>query len=163
HCVQPLEIGIPVGPPLGHPAEQGVDLGWGGTVRGRVAHVGLVALALALPVVVAPAARADVQRGGTQIVWTQVIGGRFATARIIGPFDQVNGSARSGVLWSSRLDGSDLRRLSEPGIDGVYEDYRARFAPGGYVIFLRVRDADIHEAVFRMRPDGTQVRQLTPW
>ena len=90
-------------------------------------------------------------------------GRRVVFTRIVGPFDQLNGSAASAVLWSARLDGSDLRRLSEPGIDGAYEDYRARFAPGGYVIFLRTRNSDGHMAVFRMGPDGTQVRQLTPW
>jgi hypothetical protein len=29
--------------------------------------------------------------------------------------------------------------------------------------FVRVRNRDIKVAVFRMRPDGSQVRQLTPW
>ena len=83
---------------------------------------------------------------------------------VIGPFDQVNGSARSAVLHTANLDGSGVRRLSEPGIDGVFEDYRARFAPDGkYLIFVRVRNRDIKAAVFRMRPDGSQVRQLTPW
>jgi Tol biopolymer transport system component len=40
----------------------------------------------------------------------------------------------------------------------------ARFAPDGrYLIFVRVRDRDGHVAVFRMRPDGSHVRRLTPW
>jgi Tol biopolymer transport system component len=57
-----------------------------------------------------------------------------------------------------------MRRLSQPGIDGVYEDYRARYAADGqYLIFVRVRNSDIKSAVFRMRPDGSDVRQLTPW
>ena len=57
-----------------------------------------------------------------------------------------------------------MRRLSQPGIDGVYEDYRARYdANGQYLIFIRVRNRDIKSAVFRMRPDGSDVRRLTPW
>jgi Tol biopolymer transport system component len=91
-------------------------------------------------------------------------GRRITFTPVIGPFDQVNDSARSAVLHTAKLDGSGVRRLSEPGIDGVFEDYRARFAPGGkYLIFERVRNRDIKVAVFRMRPDGSHVRQLTPW
>ena len=95
--------------------------------------------------------------------WT-ADGRRITFTPVIGPFDQVNDSARSAVLHTANLDGSGVRRLSEPGIDGAFEDYRARFAPGGkYLIFVRVRNRDIKAAVFRMRPDGSQVRQLTPW
>jgi len=91
-------------------------------------------------------------------------GQRIVFTRVIGPFDQVNTSARSAVLYAARPDGSGMRRLSQPGIDGVYEDYRARYAADGqYLIFVRVRNSDIKSAVFRMRPDGSDVRQLTPW
>ena len=41
----------------------------------------------------------------------------------------------------SSLDGADPMRLSEPGIDGVYEDYYARYSPdGSYIVFTRVRN-----------------------
>jgi TolB protein len=83
--------------------------------------------------------------------------------RGIGPFDQVNGSLRSGVLWRSNLDGSHQVRLSERGIDGAYEDYNATFAPDGYIVFMRIRNADIKSAAFRMDADGSDVRRLTPW
>ena len=57
---------------------------------------------------------------------------------MIGPFDLVNDSAHSAVLQTSTLDGSDPERLSEPGIDGVYEDYFARYSPdGSYIVFTR--------------------------
>ena len=57
-----------------------------------------------------------------------------------------------------------MRLLSQRGIDGVYEDYDARFdASGKYLIFIRVRNRDIKSAVFRMRPDGSDVQRLTPW
>lgn len=63
-----------------------------------------------------------------------------------------------------RIDGTGLRRLSEPGIDGVVEDYNASFAPNGtYLTFVRVRNQDLKVAIFRMAPDGSDVRQLTPW
>jgi hypothetical protein len=82
---------------------------------------------------------------------------------VIGPFDQANGSARSAVLHTARLDGTHVERLSEPGIDGRLEDYSAMFPPGGYVVFQRVRNRDLHVALFRMDTDGTDVRRLTPW
>lgn len=82
---------------------------------------------------------------------------------VVGPFDQVNGSARSAVLWTTNLNGGQLTRVSEPGIDGALEDYNASFAPDGYIVFTRVRNSDITPAAFRMNRDGTHVRQLTAW
>jgi Tol biopolymer transport system component len=84
--------------------------------------------------------------------------------RVIGPFDEVNGSARSAVLQIADRDGANITRLSEPGIDGIYEDYRARYSPDGRTItFVRVRNADLRSAVFAMAATGENVRQLTPW
>ncbi len=90
---------------------------------------------------------------GEHLVWTPVIG----------PFDRPNESAEHAILWRARLDGSERERLSESGIDGVLEDYRARFAPAGYIVFTRVRNSDGQAAAFRMDADGTHVRQLTPY
>lgn len=97
----------------------------------------------------APAFTSD----GHHVVWTPVIG----------PFDPGTGNAASAVLWQARLDGTHRHRLSQPGIDGGFEDYHARFAPGRYLTFVRVRNADVKSAVFRMDRDGNDVRQLTPW
>jgi len=83
--------------------------------------------------------------------------------RVIGPFNQVGDSATSAVLWRTDLAGADVVRVSEPGIDGAFEDYHASFAPAGYMVFIRVRNGDIGPTVFRMNADGTGVRQLTPW
>jgi hypothetical protein len=82
--------------------------------------------------------------------------------RVLGPVDQ-SGNAASVVLWKANLDGSHRRRFSQPGIDGTFEDTRARFAPGGYLIFERLRDSDLDQAVFRMTPNHRHIRQLTPW
>lgn len=80
--------------------------------------------------------------------------------RVVGPFDQVNGSATSAVLWRARLNGKGLTRISQPGIDGAFEEYSASFAPAGYMVFLRIRNADIASAAFRRDSDG-HVTQLT--
>ena len=89
---------------------------------------------------------------GRHLIWT----------RVVGPVDQ-NGNAASAVLWKARLDGRHRQRFSQPGIDGTFEDYRARFAPSGYLIFERLRDSDMDQAVFRMTPDHNHIRRLTPW
>lgn len=83
-------------------------------------------------------------------------------SRVVGPFDQPNGSARSAVLWRSRLNGTGLTRITPPGVDPTYEEYLASFAPAGYMIFLRIRNADIKSAAFRMDPGG-RVTQLTDY
>ncbi len=89
---------------------------------------------------------------------------RLAYIKVSGPFDPQSGDAASAVLWTARLDGSDVRRLSQPGIDGVYEDGRANISRDGtYIAFTRTRDSDHASAVFRMSPDGTDLRQLMPW
>ena len=94
--------------------------------------------------------------------WTPA-GDRIAFTPVLGPFDQVNDSASSAVLHTARINGSNVRRLSQPGIDGKLEDYRVRFSPdGGYLVFTRVRNADLHIALFRMDADGSHLRRLTP-
>lgn len=91
-------------------------------------------------------------------------GTRIAFTLVIGPFDQPGESATSAVLWTAKLDETDVRRLSEPGIDGQLEDGHARFSPdGSFVIFERGSSITFDAAVFRMDIDGTNVRQLTPF
>ncbi len=82
--------------------------------------------------------------------------------RVVAPFDGVNGSAHSAVLYRAGLDGRGLTRVSPHGIDGTYEDYLASFAPAGYMVFLRIRNSDVRSAAFRRDADGTTTR-LTPW
>jgi hypothetical protein len=68
---------------------------------------------------------------------------RIAFTLVKGPFDPVTGAAASAVLWSSRLDGSDVRRLSPPGIDGEFEDgYLHVCGDRTYVTFQRRRNSD---------------------
>ncbi|MFJ7218154.1 TolB family protein [Amycolatopsis sp. NPDC098790] len=89
--------------------------------------------------------------------------GRHLTfSRVVGPF--VDGNAASAVLYTADLDGRHVRRLSQPGIDGAFEDCRARYSPtGSFLVFVRVDNATGTTAVFRMGDDGRDVRQLTPW
>jgi hypothetical protein len=84
---------------------------------------------------------------------------------VVGPFDGPNDAARSAALWTAREDGTHARRLSPPDIDGTYEDVLANWSRDrSYIQFLRLRsDPRVESAVFRMRPDGTGARQLTPW
>jgi Tol biopolymer transport system component len=89
---------------------------------------------------------------------------RIAFSLVIGPFDLPGDTARSAALYTARLDGSHVRRLSPKSIDREYEDYRAQPSPdGSYLLVSRTRNQPFNSAVFRMRPDGTHARRLTPW
>ncbi len=91
-------------------------------------------------------------------------GSRITFTPVIGPFDLPGETAHSAVLYTANPDGTDVQRLSEPGIDGVYEDYHARWAAdGSYYIFTRVRNAGFKIATFRADPDGSNAARLTPW
>ena len=86
---------------------------------------------------------------------------QLAFLKVVGPLDD-QGNAASAVLWTARPDGSHPRRLSEPGIEGTYEDRYARLSGDGrYMTFQRAGATGV--ALFRMALDGTNVRQLTPW
>lgn len=88
----------------------------------------------------------------------------IAFTLVSGPIDEETGAPASSALYTARSDGSQVHRLSEPGIDGVYEDLYLRAAPDQrYVTFLRRPKAAEGAALFRMAPDGSQVRQLTPY
>ena len=70
----------------------------------------------------------------------------------------------AGILYTASNDGSHVRRLSPSGSDGLYEDqFARRSADRTYLTFIRVRIDDGAGAVFRMAPDGSDIRQLTPW
>ena len=89
---------------------------------------------------------------------------RIAFTLIKGPFDATTDAAASAALWSVRLDGSHLRRLSPAGIDGKFEDYYLRVSrDGSYVTFRRLSDAAGAAALFRMDRDGGDLHQLTPY
>ena len=88
-------------------------------------------------------------------------GNHMTFTRVVGPLDVP--SEVTALLQVANLDGSHVRRLSQRGIDGVYEDYRARYLPDGRITFIRIRSADIRSAVFVMDGNGRHVRQLTPW
>jgi Tol biopolymer transport system component len=89
----------------------------------------------------------------------------IAFTRVMGPFDAPGDGPRSATLWTARDDGTHARRLSPPGIEPAYDDNAALWSRDrSYIQFLRGRgDPRVEHAIFRMRPDGTGVRQLTPW
>jgi Tol biopolymer transport system component len=89
---------------------------------------------------------------------------RLAFTMVMAPFDEQTGIAASAVLWTAKLDGSELHRISQHGIDGTYEDSRASIARDrDYLTFARIRTADGRWALFRARLDGSHAQQLTPW
>jgi hypothetical protein len=54
---------------------------------------------------------------------------RIAFTRVSGPNDPTTGNAASVALYTARIDGGQVRRLSEPSADGVFEDAYLRVAP----------------------------------
>jgi hypothetical protein len=89
---------------------------------------------------------------------------RLAFTLIKGPFDEETGAPASGALWSARIDGTRMRRLSEPGIDGRFEDsYLHLSADRSYQTFRRLESATGDAAVFRRDLPGGRLTQLTPW
>jgi Tol biopolymer transport system component len=89
---------------------------------------------------------------------------RLAFTLVRAPFDEQTGLAASAVLWTAKLDGSELHRISRRGIDGTYEDSRASIARDrDYLTFARIRNADGRWALFRAHVDGSHAQQLTPW
>ena len=72
-------------------------------------------------------------------------------------------SGYAAILYSAKTDGSHISRLSPEGKDGIYE----ASTPG--LPRARVRRVqpgpnwDGATAVFRMQPDRSDVRRLTPW
>jgi len=84
---------------------------------------------------------------------------RLAYSAVSGPFTEW---AASVVLWSIRTDGTQVRRISPAGSEGVFEDQAARLSGDGtYLVFLRVRIADGTSALVRMDRGG--LHRLTPW
>lgn len=96
----------------------------------------------------------------------------WAVARGLTPYpaqpealiEVISGDAASVALHTARIDGGNVHRLSEPSTDGVYEDGYLRVAPDHhYLTFRRARIADRSSALFRVAPDGSHLRQLTPY
>lgn len=70
-------------------------------------------------------------------------------------------------LYTVRMSGSTAGKVRPWGHKnklGVWDDSYARLSPDGrFVVFSRLRISDSAIAVFRMRPDGRRLRQLTPF
>ncbi len=89
---------------------------------------------------------------------------RLAFVIVKGPFDPNTGNAASAVLWSAHIDGSEIRRISARGIEGVYEENYVHVARDhSYLTFRRTRLTDGASALFRMSIDRSSRQQLTPW
>ena len=87
---------------------------------------------------------------------------RIAFTRVVpGSPDPDTGSV---TLYTARIDGRHVRRFSEPGTDGIYEDSYLHAAPDHrYLTFQRRRIADETSALFRVARNGSNLRQLTPY
>lgn len=88
---------------------------------------------------------------------------RLGFTLVKGPMDDVTGPA-SAALWTARIDGSGVRRFSEPGTDGRFEDSYLRLSrDGSYYLFQRLESSTGKAALFRRQARGGHLTQLTPW
>jgi hypothetical protein len=81
--------------------------------------------------------------------------------RVVGPFDDA-GTAASALLWTADASGRHVRRVSRAGLDGVYEEYAAKFLPNGDRIVIRIANAmtpgdPMHSAAVRADRRGNEV------
>lgn len=65
---------------------------------------------------------------------------------------------RERHLYTIRTDGTDLKRLTEPGVAARYNHYPT-WTPEGNILFISNRTGT--NQVYSIRPDGTNLKQLT--
>jgi hypothetical protein len=92
-------------------------------------------------------------------------GSRVVFTRVMAPFD-ANDVPASAALYSVKLDGSDLQRVSSPTLEPGIRESAAKFSPTGRVrVFLREQAvAGVRSfAIFKSDADGSHAQQMTPW
>ncbi|MEM7248485.1 MAG: hypothetical protein AAF533_24345, partial [Acidobacteriota bacterium] len=95
-------------------------------------------------------------KGDERVVYSSTVSGG---AQCPPPADRSQGYVwplhENHEIYSSRPDGSDVRRLTdEPGYDA-----EATVGPDGTIVFTSDRDGDLE--IYTMKPDGSDVRRLT--
>ena len=92
-------------------------------------------------------------------------GSRVLFTRVMAPIDG-SGEAASAALYSVKLDGSDLQRVSSPALAPGTEESAVKFSPDGRMrVFLRGTSiAGVRRfAIFKSDADGSHAQQMTPW
>jgi len=93
---------------------------------------------------------------------TWVTNRRLAVVRVKGPI--VNDNASEALLWTVKLDGSSLHRMSPATAAGKYEDGYAHVSPdGSLVTWTRLRLSDGKSTIMRVDTDGDDPAPLLPW
>ncbi len=90
---------------------------------------------------------------GKRLVWTST---RDHLDLPKGNFSDPNDYPRGAELYTSKLDGSDVRRLTN---NAVYEAEVSVSPDGRWILFTRQTDGKLD--LWRMKPDGTEERQIT--
>ena len=103
-------------------------------------------------------------RGAVRPTWS-FDGSRVLFTRVMARSDG-SGEAASAALYSVKLDGSDLQRVSSPTLEPGTRESAAKFSPTGRVrVFLREQSvAGVRSsAIFKSDADGSHAQQMTPW
>jgi hypothetical protein len=93
---------------------------------------------------------------------TWITNHRLAIVRVKGPI--VNDAASEALLWTVKLDGSSLHRMSDARDAGKYEDSYAHVTrDGSFVTWTRLRLSDGKSTIMRVDVDGDDPAPVLPW
>jgi TolB protein len=90
-------------------------------------------------------------------------GKRIAFQRISGDIDPETGAPEHVAIWFMQSNGQAPRAVTHPATH-VYEDDEPQWTPDGKsIVFSRFDLANERGAIFTVRSNGQDLRQITPW
>ena len=90
-------------------------------------------------------------------------GKRIAFVRISGNFDPETGQPEHVAIWFMQSSGQAPRAVTHPATR-LFEDDEPQWTPDGKrIVFLRFDVANERWALFTVRSNGHDLRQITPW
>jgi TolB protein len=90
-------------------------------------------------------------------------GKRIAFVRIFGNLDEQTGQPDHVAIWFMQRTGNAPRAVTRPQ-SRVYEDDEPQWTPDGKrIVFMRLDVARNLGAIFTVRSNGHDLRQITPW
>jgi TolB protein len=90
-------------------------------------------------------------------------GKRIAFVRVSGNLDEETGQPDHVAIWLMQSSGQAPRAVTHPA-SRLYEDDQPQWTPDGKrIVFVRFDPARERGAIFTVRSNGHDLRQITPW